>query len=160
MRPARAMRKPSSTMPATRSNPNFATPDDAEQAFYEALEQRDLDALMSVWSEDDEIVCVHPGGPRTVGHGPVRAAWAEVLANGPVRIRIAQVHANHGMMVAVHNLIEQIIVTSPQGQQVVQVVASNVYFKGPAGWRLVLHHASPASDQPGNAAPERGAVLH
>jgi hypothetical protein len=34
----------------------FATAEDAEQAFFEALEQANLEALMELWSEDDEIV--------------------------------------------------------------------------------------------------------
>ena len=42
----------------------FPTPQDAESAFYEALERADLEQMMAVWSEDEEIVCVHPGGPR------------------------------------------------------------------------------------------------
>ena len=41
-----------------------ATPEAVEQAFYDALEAGDVDALMSVWSEDDEIICIHPGGQR------------------------------------------------------------------------------------------------
>ena len=27
----------------------------------------DVDLLMSCWAEDDEIVCVHPGGSRLMG---------------------------------------------------------------------------------------------
>jgi hypothetical protein len=35
----------------------FTTPQDVENAFYEALERADLDSMMQVWSEDDDIVC-------------------------------------------------------------------------------------------------------
>ena len=46
----------------------FPTSQDAENAFYDALERADLDAMMAVWAEDEEIVCVHPTGPRLAGH--------------------------------------------------------------------------------------------
>ncbi|MDO9197770.1 nuclear transport factor 2 family protein, partial [Rhodoferax sp.] len=38
--------------------------DDIEAAFYEALQSADIDKLMVCWADEDEIVCVHPGGPR------------------------------------------------------------------------------------------------
>ena len=45
----------------------FKTAQDAETAFYEAQEKADLDAMMAVWADDDDIVCVHPGGMRLSG---------------------------------------------------------------------------------------------
>ena len=36
----------------------FTTPQDAEAAFYDAFEKSDLDAMMGVWADDDDIVCV------------------------------------------------------------------------------------------------------
>jgi len=37
---------------------------------------------MAVWSDDEEITCVHPGGPRVVGAGAIRAAFESIFANG------------------------------------------------------------------------------
>ena len=34
----------------------FSTPDQAEDAFYRALERADLSAMMAVWAEDEEVV--------------------------------------------------------------------------------------------------------
>jgi ketosteroid isomerase-like protein len=119
-----------------------ASPHDAEQAFYDALEHANLEALMELWSEDDEIVCIHPGGPRLVGHAAVRAGWKAMFANGPVHARRTQVQVTQGPSTAVHSLVEQVIVAHQGQTSVVNVFATNVYFKGPQGWRLVLHHAS------------------
>ena len=47
----------------------MASPDDTEAQFYEALQRGDIDKLMAVWSDDDDICCVHPNGPRVVGAG-------------------------------------------------------------------------------------------
>ena len=55
----------------------FATPEDVEASFYEAIARADLAALMSVWADDEEIVCIHPTGQRLTGAeaeaGPVAA---------------------------------------------------------------------------------------
>lgn len=138
----------------------FATPEDAEAAFYDALEEADVESLMAAWAEDEEIVCVHPGGPRLVGHAMVRSAWQQILGNGALRVRVATLHAQHAMMVAVHNVIEEIAVSTAEGDQIAHVVATNVYFKGPTGWRLVLHHASAAADGEVPIAAPPDASLH
>ena len=58
----------------------MASVDDVEAQFYEALQRGDLERLMAVWSDDDEVVCVHPGGPRVVGHGAIRATFDAMFA--------------------------------------------------------------------------------
>ena len=50
-----------------RTRKLFPTPDDAEAAFYDAFERGDLAAMMVVWAEGEDVVCVHPSGPRLTG---------------------------------------------------------------------------------------------
>jgi len=70
-----AFRRPGSLETAGPvSNKIFPTAQDAENAFYEALERSDLEGMMAVWAEDDDIVCVHPAGTRLTGQDQVRAA--------------------------------------------------------------------------------------
>ena len=59
----------------------FSSSEECEHAFYEALDGGDAAALAELWLEDDDVVCVHPGGPRLTGHGAVRASWAAILSN-------------------------------------------------------------------------------
>ncbi|WP_124077845.1 nuclear transport factor 2 family protein [Pigmentiphaga humi] len=122
----------------------FATSEEAEQAFYEALEQGDLAQLMAVWADDEDIVCIHPGGPRLIGHGAVQESWREILANSAVPIRPTRIHIMQSMMGSVHTVVEQLMVDTSQGKQVVNCYATNVFHKGPTGWRMVLHHSSQA----------------
>jgi hypothetical protein len=63
-----------------RSKPPLASVDDIEQQFYEALQQADIERLMNLWSDDDEIACVHPGGPRVVGPGAGGATFELILS--------------------------------------------------------------------------------
>ncbi|HEX6317455.1 MAG TPA: nuclear transport factor 2 family protein [Burkholderiales bacterium] len=126
----------------------FPTAQDAENAFYEALERGDLEGMMAVWSEDEDIVCVHPSGPRLSGQDQVRESWARIFAGGAgPRVRITQQVAVSGMMIAVHSVHENFSVPGDARAQV-PVVATNVYLRTAAGWRMIVHHASPAPAQP------------
>jgi len=124
----------------------FPTAQDAEIAFYEALEHADLEAMMSVWAEDEEIVCVHPTGPRLTGQDQVRESWRQIFAGGAgARVQVSQEAVTSGVMFAVHSVLENFAV---EGQpQPAPVVATNVYLRTPAGWRMLAHHASPAPRQ-------------
>lgn len=122
-----------------------SSPQDIEQAFYEALEAADLEALMELWADDEQVVCIHPGGPRLEGYHDVRESWREILSAGALRIRVVPLMKVEGAVISVHNIIEQVVMSSGRGPaQLVQVHATNVFHKGPKGWRMVLHHASPA----------------
>lgn len=114
---------------------------EVEQAFYDALNQGDLDSLMELWAEDEEIVCVHPGGPRLLGHAAIRASWERVLAAGGLEIRPSRLHEIHNLMTAIHSVVEG--VSSP-GPEPAHLIATNVYIETPRGWRIVAHHVSVA----------------
>lgn len=126
----------------------MALPDEVEAQFYEALQQADLDKLMALWSDDDEIACVHPGGPRVVGHAAIRASFEAIFAHAPVPIVAEQVHRLDAVSGAVHHLIERVQTPTDEGPRQAWVVATNVYLQTAAGWRMVAHHASPASLAP------------
>jgi uncharacterized protein (TIGR02246 family) len=140
----------------------FPTAQDAENAFYQALERCELDAMMAVWSEDDDIVCVHPSGQRLAGQEQVREAWRQMFAAGPnMRVQIAQQLVITGMMLAVHSVHESITVAGEQRPRP-PMVATNVYLRTAAGWRMILHHASPAQAPAADAdaAPAEPKILH
>jgi ketosteroid isomerase-like protein len=127
----------------------FSTPEEAEHAFYEALEQGDAVRLMQVWSDDEEIVCIHPGGMRITGHDAVRDSWQLILAKFPPSIRPLRPVVLRSMLCVVHMLIEQVTVHGPDGARQATCYATNMYHNGPSGWRMVLHHASPAPPDAG-----------
>ncbi len=118
----------------------LGTADEVEAAYYDALAHADIDALMALWAEDEEIVCVHPGAPRLVGHAAIRAAWEAIFARGALHVRPVQVHVAHNLMCSVHSVIEDVRQQSAEGGEV-HILATNVYLKTPRGWRMMLHHA-------------------
>jgi ketosteroid isomerase-like protein len=129
----------------------LVSPEEAEAAFYKAIEQADVIAMMSVWAEDEEVICVHPGGKRLLGVDAVRESWRQIFAAGPrMRFRLLQVYAHTSRVLSIRNLYERISVGSDLRQHL--VLATNVYILGPSGWRMLMHHASPLP--PDAAVPE------
>ncbi len=120
------------------------SPDEIEQAYYEALAQADLDALMALWAEDEEILCIHPGGARLLGHAAIRASYAAMFERGQIQIQASQLHVMQNMLTAVHNLLEEVPLID-DGMPDIHILATNVYIKTPRGWRLSMHHASVAT---------------
>jgi uncharacterized protein (TIGR02246 family) len=138
----------------------MATPDDVEAQFYEALRDADIQKLMAVWSDDDDIVCVHPGGPRAVGTQAIRRSFEAIFERGGIPVQPEQVHRTHSLEVAVHNVVETVAIPSAEGTQHAYVVATNVYLKTALGWRLVAHHASPGSASVPHEPVDAPATLH
>ncbi len=138
----------------------LAAADDTEAEFYEALAAGDLERLMAVWSDDEDAVCVHPGGPRVVGTAAIRDGFEAIFANGGIPVRPERVRRLAGPGCAVHSVLERIEVPGPQGPQTAWVVATNVYVETARGWRLVAHHASPGVPGEVQEIVEAASVLH
>ena len=134
--------------------------DDIEAAFYEALQRADIEALMACWADDDEVFCVHPGGPRLVGTVAIRAAFEQMFGNGAIHATPARVRKVESLASAVHNVLERIEVLTAEGPRHAFVLATNVYHKTAQGWRMVAHHASPGSAREPDAAGEGPQTLH
>jgi len=128
------------------SKPTFTTALEAEAAFYQALAQGDLDALMAVWSEEEDVVCVHPGGPRIVGLAAIRETWRQILAGGNrLQIEVSQPVITASAAMAMHCVFEQVALESRE-QRSATLAVTNVFTRGADGWHMVLHHASPVPD--------------
>jgi ketosteroid isomerase-like protein len=138
----------------------LASPDEIEQQFYEAMQAGDIERLMAVWSDDEEIFCVHPAGPRVVGAGAIRAAFEIVFASGVVNVRPEKVRRLQTHACAVHSVVENIELRAGDATESAWLLATNVYVKTAQGWRLVSHHASPSSSQEIQEISESAAVLH
>lgn len=139
---------------------SFESPEEAESAFYRAFEQCSLDAMMKVWADDDGIVCIHPMGPRLVGRRTVGEGWRHIFAgSGAMRFELGDVVQNLIGDVAVRCLLEHIRFGPGLAQHGV-VIATNVYRRTAAGWRMIAHHASPGPAPEARRAPAAPATVH
>ena len=139
----------------------YASAQEAEAAFYEAFAKNDLEAMMTVWADDEDIYCVHPGSPRFAGLDAVRESWRRVFGSGQtLSFHLRARHEAHGMMFAVHCVYEQITVAG-QGTARNPMLATNIYLRTDRGWRMVAHHAAPAPPLPeGQARQAVNKTLH
>ncbi|MGD9774809.1 YybH family protein [Diaphorobacter sp.] len=136
------------------------TPDDLEAAFYDALQSGDLERVMACWADEDEIVCMRPGGVRVVGPAAIRSAFTALLEHGGLDVRLARVARVQALASSVHSVVEQLRVTLPDGRRDAVIYATNVYHKTPQGWRLVAHHASVGGMHDADMPTPGGQVLH
>ena len=131
----------------------FASPEEVQTAFYEAIARADLVALMSVWADDEEIVCIHPTGQRLSGTVAIRDSWRNIFANNPrIRVRVSRVVRWNSTLLAVYNVVETLYIGDEQKAHG-PMLATNVFQRGTNGWRLLAHHSSTAADR--NLAEKR-----
>lgn len=150
----------SSAKPPLAKLAALANADDTEALFYEALQSGDLDRLMGLWSDEEEVSCIHPGGPRVLGLHAVRASFEAMFEHGSLDARPEQVRRLVFADCAVHSVLERVAVVTDQGPGTVWVWATNVYVKSTQGWKLVSHHASPGLLGPAPAQQDAGNTLH
>ncbi len=128
------------------------TSSDAEQAFYEAFERLDLQAMGALWMDGKEAACVHPGGPLIQGKQAVIQSWAELFASAdPPGIEYRLISRQASGVLAVHLVEERIRPSRSAPGPASRVIATNVYLRRGDAWRMVSHHASlplmPSPDQ-------------
>jgi ketosteroid isomerase-like protein len=136
----------------------LASVEDVEAAFYDALRKGDIDALMACWADEEDITCVHPGGPRLVGARAIRASFGEMFTHGTVQATPEAMKQVHTLGAAIHSVLERVQVLTNEGPQEAYVVATNVYLKTAQGWRMVAHHASPGT--PAELQAAAGMTIH
>jgi ketosteroid isomerase-like protein len=134
--------------------------DDIETAFYEAMQAGDLAQLMDCWADEDNIVCVHPGGARLLGAEAIRRSFSAMFDNGTIKAVPEKIRRVETLSASIHSVLERVAVMTPQGPSHAFVLATNVYHKTPLGWRMVAHHASPGTPNDLDDAEAAPKVLH
>jgi ketosteroid isomerase-like protein len=151
------------TMPKVRQQANHlsGTPDEVETAFYEALQTADVEKMMACWADEDDIFCIHPGGPRVVGAGAIRAAFDAIFGyEGAIQVFPESIRRVNTLTGAVHSVVERLEVMGSEGPLKAYVLATNVFHKSPQGWRMVAHHASPGTQDALQEINQTAQVLH
>jgi ketosteroid isomerase-like protein len=129
---------------------NFDTPQDAEDAYYDALEEGDLEAVLHVWADSDEICCLLPMNPLAQGRTAVEDAFARMFARGQgIALSVKHLGWIDAGEIAIH-LVEESPQQHPSGAPPpMAVYGTNIYRRDSGGWRLIVHQNAPA-------APPRG----
>lgn len=126
---------------------------DLQDQFYEAFSRGDLDAMMAVWSKEDDIICIHPGGPALVGPAAVQRSWQQVLRAEDLKISASVVKHWIADDIATFVVTEHLYIPS-RGIHA-ETLATNSFRKQDALWKMILHHGS-AKPIEAHAAPGAG----
>lgn len=124
----------------------------ANDAFYAAFAAGDLEAMGRLWAEDHPVTCIHPGWQPLFGYEAVMESWRGILSSGEtaaIRCQDARVHAAGDL--AWVTAFERL----PRGV----LVATNLFLRRGAQWRMIHHQAGPCQDPPAEPAPEPGPTL-
>lgn len=133
----------------------FTTPEDVEDAFYKAFETANMEAMMNVWLDADYVECIHPMSHRLMGIDAIRDSWQEIFRNSAeIQFETIETRQIKHKDLAIHVVNENLRV---KGKQPIQILATNIYEMTPQGWRMILHHASPA---PRRATGETPPTVH
>ena len=125
----------------------FETPQNAEDAYYDALEAGDVEAMDAVWAASDDIACLLPMAPMAIGP-QVRHLWRTLFGQGArFDIQVRHLRWIESHEVAIH-LIEERVEGANGAPAPPPVYGTNVFRRGPDGWRLVLHQNSPTPPPP------------
>jgi SnoaL-like protein len=114
---------------------------EANRRFYAAFETLDLEAMDAVWEQSARAACLHPGGGWLSGWEEVRHGWEMIVdATSYIEFEVSGIDVWVEDPIAWVTCLER--VTGPDSQTA-EVAATNIFFLGSDGWRLILHHASP-----------------
>ncbi|MDZ5646295.1 nuclear transport factor 2 family protein [Nitrospirillum sp. BR 11828] len=110
----------------------------ANRRFYQAVAERDVAGMETLWAQDGEVRCVHPGWPALSGWEQVMRSWRDLLGNPrspDVRHQGAQamVHGDIGWVVC-----EEFVASTA-------LVVTNLFARSVGGWRMIHHQATPIS---------------
>jgi ketosteroid isomerase-like protein len=122
---------------------------EANERFYRAFESLNIDEMDKVWSAKESVQCGHPGWRILRGRRTVMESWRRIFENTPsIRFILTDVSIEIGGDLAWVTLYENLN-SSVEGQNVTAIIlTTNIFEKGPDGWRMIHHHGSSVAQPP------------
>lgn len=121
----------------------------ANQAFYDAYRDRDIEAMSRVWLASPHVRCVHPSWELVVGWTDIRESWADLFGSlRHVELQLEDVHVEVAGRVAWVNLLAYATLHTEDDEVLsASSIATNVFELSEGDWKLVLHHSSSFLDE-------------
>ena len=120
----------------------FSTVKNAENHFYDAFSNCDLEKMMSVWLDSNEISCIHPGSSALVGTSQITLSWQQIFKPRSKRVfnleTINQISAKDFCL----RLVQENIYLEEKNFAAPPIYATNIYRKIDCSWFMISHHAS------------------
>ncbi len=117
----------------------------ANEAFYEALENRRVEAMDALWLHEGWVRCVHPGRDALVGWPAVRQSFEEIFSQTAwLHVTPTAVDVLVFGEIGVIACVENITIASEDQMGMTAAQATNIFRLTDGGWRMMHHHASTA----------------
>jgi ketosteroid isomerase-like protein len=118
---------------------------EANDRFYAAMNSLDVGEMDMVWLDTEAAICVHPGREAIFGYEHIRESWVMIfsvtdsmtIASSNERVQVAGEIA----WVACTEIISMM---TEEGLVAAAAQATNIFRRAGDGWRMIVHHASPA----------------
>jgi ketosteroid isomerase-like protein len=117
----------------------------ANERFYEAFEQLDIEAMSAVWLHAERARCIHPGWRTLRGWLAIKESWIAIFSNTQeIKFTITDISVSLSDRMAWVCCVENIIDSGNAIPVVSAIEATNIFEWAGSEWRLVQHHASMA----------------
>jgi ketosteroid isomerase-like protein len=127
----------------------YTTPQEAEDAFYDALDEGNLNQLLSIWAESDDICCLLHMHPKIQGREGVTDVFTHLFSQGlGVSLAITHLGWIETDDIAIHQVEETILAQPADMPPPPPFYGTNIYRKDQTGWRLIVHLNAPTPPPP------------
>ena len=113
--------------------------EEANDRFYQAFRNGDLDAMAVVWGKGAHVQCIHPAAECIAGREDVMNSWQIILSSGKMQITLEDVRIYATESQGFVTLLEVVETDDSRGR----VAATNIFEKQRGEWKIILHHGSP-----------------
>ncbi|MDG2032408.1 MAG: nuclear transport factor 2 family protein [Rhodospirillales bacterium] len=113
----------------------------ANEAFYVAFLSGDYVAMESLWARHVSVSCIHPGWHHLMGRDVVMESWQSLLHNAELpdmsySNAVASVYGDTAVVICYETFPEALL------------VATNVFVREKADWKIVHHQSGGSSEMP------------
>ncbi|MBT5051279.1 MAG: nuclear transport factor 2 family protein [Rhodospirillaceae bacterium] len=124
----------------------------ANETFYRAFADKDMETMADLWSRDNPVSCLHPGWGPLFDRSEVISSWAAIL-NAPEAPDIRCVNPT------VHLFQDLGTVICFEQLEAGLMVATNVFVREGSLWKMVHHQGAPTSaDLPAEETSTGGSI--
>ncbi len=115
----------------------------ANEGFYQAFNQQNLNQMERLWLDVEQSVCIHPGWPVLRGYESIVQSWKDIFENTDhMEIKPSEVSVVISGEVGWVSCQENLFSIHTAGLQSSQVHATNLFQRKDGAWRMILHHAA------------------
>jgi ketosteroid isomerase-like protein len=112
--------------------------------YYKAFENFDLDTMSQIWSNTDDVVCIHPGWDILIGWEKVREGWKKIFMEETLlKFTIRNPNAIILDDIGIVSCVEEIFISSRDTISQTFIATTNLFKATEQGIKLFYHHSSP-----------------